>query len=250
MEKEKENQAPSEDMLRRIRNLLIKAEAEGVTQHEAEALTEKAAALMARYGIERALFTLNAPASDSPADFIIDLEEPHAAQKSHLLSGIASAMRCNPIQIRRDSPGIRMHVFAYTSDWERADMLFTSVLVQMTRALHAQSVPPHLKGLKKSAWIRSWMLGYSTAVVLRVRAAEAAAAAVPAPAASGVPSVALVLADRNTVIASRTAAVYPRLRKTRITYTGTGFRQGHEEGQRADIGSSKITSSGSPSLMQ
>ena len=42
-------------LLDRVRKLLTKAEARGVTLAEAEALTAKAAELMARYGIDRAL---------------------------------------------------------------------------------------------------------------------------------------------------------------------------------------------------
>ena len=40
-------------LLDRVRKLLAKAEAEGVTPAEAEALTTKAAELMAKYGIDR-----------------------------------------------------------------------------------------------------------------------------------------------------------------------------------------------------
>jgi cytosine/adenosine deaminase-related metal-dependent hydrolase len=42
-------------LLERVRKLLAKAEAQGATPAEAEALTAKAAELMARYGIDRAL---------------------------------------------------------------------------------------------------------------------------------------------------------------------------------------------------
>ena len=45
---------PPSALLNRVRKLLAKAEAEGVTPPEAEALTAKAAELMARYGIDRA----------------------------------------------------------------------------------------------------------------------------------------------------------------------------------------------------
>ena len=45
---------PPSALLDRVRKLLAKAEAEGVTPPEAEALTAKAAELMARYGIDRA----------------------------------------------------------------------------------------------------------------------------------------------------------------------------------------------------
>lgn len=42
-------------LLQRVRKLLAKAEADGATPAEAEAFTVKAAELMARYGIDRAL---------------------------------------------------------------------------------------------------------------------------------------------------------------------------------------------------
>jgi hypothetical protein len=32
-------------------------------------------------------------------------------------------------------------------------------------------------------------------------------------------------------------AAYPRLRKTRVTFSGSGYGDGYREGQRADIGS-------------
>jgi hypothetical protein len=38
------------------------------------------------------------------------------------------------------------------------------------------------------------------------------------------------------------AAAYPRLRKTRVTYSGGGYGDGYREGQKADIGSTKLRS--------
>ena len=128
----------------------------------------------------------------------------------------------------RSAEGTRLHVFGYTSDLERADILFTSLLVQMARALARQAVPG--QGGEARAWRRSWMLGYCTAVVARVRAAEEAAAAAadgtagPGGAAAG-PSAALVLADRSLVVRQQVAAAYPRLRKTRVTYSGGRLRR-------------------------
>ena len=57
------------ELLDRVRKLLAKAEAEGVTPHEAEALTAKAAELMARsvrtgaFAASAWMVTLPAPAS-------------------------------------------------------------------------------------------------------------------------------------------------------------------------------------------
>src|SRR5215471_17676183 len=55
-------------LLDRVRKLLVKAEADGVTQAEAQALTGKAAELMAKYGIDRALLAARRPETERPGD--------------------------------------------------------------------------------------------------------------------------------------------------------------------------------------
>jgi hypothetical protein len=233
------------DLLERVRKLLAKAEDEGCTPSEAEALTAKAAELMARYGIDRALLGALHPETDKPADRVFNLPNPWGDVKLHLLAGLAGALRCQCVQTRAPAgaAGTRLHVFGYTSDLDRSDILFTSLLVQMARALAREYVPG--SGGEARAWRRSWMLGYAGAVVTRVRAAEeAAVTAATAPAAGGADtpgqSAALVLADRSLVVRRQVSAAYPRLRKTRVTYSGGGYRDGHAAGQRADIGGSKL----------
>jgi hypothetical protein len=230
------------DLLDRVRKLLTKAEDEGCSPAEAEALTAKAAELMARYGIDRALLGALRPETDRPADRVFTLDNPWGDVKRHLLAGLATALRCQCVQTR-SAEGTRLHVFGYTSDLERADILFTSLLVQMARALAKQAVPG--AGGEARAWRRSWMLGFAAAVVARVRAAEetavAAAEGGAGDAAAGM-SAALVLADRSLVVRRQVAAAYPRLRKTRVTYSGGGYGDGYREGQKADIGSTKLRS--------
>jgi Protein of unknown function (DUF2786) len=231
------------DLLDRVRKLLAKAEDEGCSPAEAEALTAKAADLMARYGIDRALLGALHPETDRPADRVFTLANPWGDIKRHLLAGLAMALRCQCVQTRSER-GARLHVFGYTSDLERADVLFTSLLVQMARALAAQAVPGY--GGTARAWRRSWMLGYATAVVARVRAAEeaavTAASGADSAAAAGGQSAALVLADRSLVVRRQVTAAYPRLRKARVTYSGGGYGDGYREGQKADIGSTKLRS--------
>jgi hypothetical protein len=230
------------DLLDRVRKLLAKAEDEGCSASEAEALTAKAAELMARYGIDRALLGALRPETDRPTDRVFTLGNPWGDVKRHLLAGLATALRCQCVQTRHET-GTRLHVFGYLSDLERADILFTSLLVQMARALARQPVPGY--GGEVRAWRRSWMLGYSSAVVARVRAAEEAAVASAADAgeaAAGGQSAALVLADRSLTVRRQVAAAYPRLRKARVTYSGSGYGDGYREGQRADIGEPKLRS--------
>lgn len=56
---------------------LAKAEAQGVTPAEAEALTAKAAELMT-HGIDRALLAVQQPDTDQPADRKVDIDHPWA----------------------------------------------------------------------------------------------------------------------------------------------------------------------------
>jgi hypothetical protein len=84
-------------LLDRVRKLLAKAEAEGVTQQEAEALTAKAAELMAKYGIDRALLAARRPETDEPSSRMVDVDNPWGRVKAHLLCGLASALRCQCI---------------------------------------------------------------------------------------------------------------------------------------------------------
>jgi hypothetical protein len=161
-------------LLDRVRKLLAKAEAEGVTPAEAEALTGKAAELMAKYGIDRALLAADRPETDQPASRIIDFPNPWARVKAHLLCGLGAAMRCQCILLSGSGPGARIHMFGYASDLERADLLYTSVLIQMWHGLAAAPMPTWCRSPR--AWRRSWLLGFATAVISRVRAAEQAAA--------------------------------------------------------------------------
>ncbi|HVB45652.1 MAG TPA: DUF2786 domain-containing protein [Streptosporangiaceae bacterium] len=227
--------------LDRIRKLLAQAEDTGVTSAEAEVFTAKAAELMARYGIDRALLAATQPGSDQPADRIITVPNPWAAVHAHLLSGIASAMRCRCI-LPGTGNGARVHVFGYASDIERAEVLYTSLLVQMHRALAATLAPEWTRSAR--AWRRSWMLGYCTSVIARVRAAEQRAARDVGTAAAmpGAQRTAIVLASRDQVIAARAHATYPVTRKTRTTYSGTGYRDGYAKGNQADIGTTRLNS--------
>jgi hypothetical protein len=230
---------PNDDLLDRVRKLLAKAEDEGCTEAEAEALTAKAAELMARYGIDRALLGALHPGSDKPADRVIELDNPWAGVKVHLLGGVAGALRCQSVILGRRGPASRVHLFGYESDPDRVELLFTSLLVQMHRAL-AQQVVPGAYGEAK-AWRRSYMLGYASAVVARIRAAEdAAVTKATAGEQQGQPGTALVLADRALVVKTRLQQAYPRTRQTRTTYTGSGYRDGHAAGQRADIGGARV----------
>jgi len=226
-------------LLDRVRKLLAKAEAEGVTAEEAQALTAKAAELMAKYGIDRALLAAQRPETDRPDNRIVEIYNPWARVQAHLLCGLAAALRCQCILLPAKA-GQRVHLFGYASDIERADVLYTSVLIQMWHGLATAAVPAWSDSPR--AWRRSWLLGYAAAVTAKVRAAEQGAErdAATAP-GDGRSRAALVLADRSMVIRRNVAQAYPVTRSARVTYTGSGYGAGYAQGKRADIGTGRIT---------
>jgi hypothetical protein len=138
-------------------------------------------------------------------------------------------------------------MFGYDSDIERTDVLYTSVLVQMSHGLAVAVVPERAS---PRSWRRSWLLGFGAAVISRVKAAEQAAQAraEQAPEPGQVTSTALVLADRSLVIRAAVQREYPVTRAARTTYSGTGYGAGYEKGQRADLGTRRVTRPASPSL--
>src|SRR3984957_6114817 len=156
-------------LLDRVRKLLAKAEDEGATPAEGQAPTAKAAELMAKYGIDRALLAATRPETDRPDSRIVEIYNPWARVQAHLLCGLAAALRCQCILLPAAS-GQRVHVFGYASDIERADVLYTSVLIQMWHGLVAADVPAGAYSVR--AWRRSWLLGFAAAVIAKVRAAE------------------------------------------------------------------------------
>jgi len=229
-----------ERLLDRVRKLLAQAEDEGVTPAEAQAFTAKAAELMAKYGIDRALLAADRPETDQPANRVLDIDNPWAREKAHLLSGLASALRCQCILLGSTRPGSRVHLFGFASDIGRLDVLYTSVLIQMSHGLARASVPEWSSSPR--AWRRSWLLGFATAVISRVRAAEdGAVQAATQPGSPGGERTALVLADRSLIIRRQVQEAYPVTRRARVTYSGSGYRDGYARGQRADLGTTRLT---------
>src|SRR5215475_445143 len=99
----------SDAILEKVRKLLAKAEDPACTPAEAEALTDKAAELIAKYGVDRALLAATAPETDPLGDRVVDIGPPYALDKTGLLATVAGAMRCR--SVRRKQP--TGHGYAY-----------------------------------------------------------------------------------------------------------------------------------------
>lgn len=232
----------SSRLLDRVRKLLAKAEDESVTQPEAEALTEKAAELMAKYGIDQALLASTKPVHDKPGNRMVTIDNPYGMVKSNLFHQIATAVGCSTVRLTGGA--VKVHVFGFQSDLERLDVLYTSVLLQMASQLRRARPATAYQARHIRAWRRSWMLGFSSSVSGRIKAAEQAARAAATAeqeAARKGPSVELVVRDRSVAVQDAVKVEYPQLRTTKVTYSGGGYRDGYAAGQQANIGGTGVS---------
>ncbi|MET7460664.1 DUF2786 domain-containing protein [Nonomuraea sp. NPDC005501] len=228
-----------ERTLERVRKLLAKAERTD-NEHERATFMAAASALMAKYGIDA--LDPGEP-RQAPGDRIVTLPAPWAREKARLVGLVAQAVRCRPLLIGRGDGGHQVHIFGFAADLERADLLATSLLLQMASGLGRTRPPAEAAAAR--AYRRSWMLGFADEVYRLLREAEERAEADHLdgnPAGAGT---ALVLADRRAEVERAVAARYPLIRVTVPRMTGTGYHDGAAAGRRADLGRTRVP--GAPS---
>lgn len=155
-----------ERTLDRVRKLLAKAEGTD-NEHERESFMAAANALMAKYGIEQAMLGATERRDETPINRRIEVDNPWADVKANLIYHVAEALGCKSIHLRghgRQSGTRVVQVFGFASDIERAEVLYTSLLLQMVSGVAREQVPAR-EGAR--AFRRSWMLGFKNEVVRR-----------------------------------------------------------------------------------
>ncbi|WP_438492031.1 DUF2786 domain-containing protein [Streptomyces asiaticus] len=239
-------------LLARVKAILRQAEDPGATSEESEAFLQKATELMAKYGIEQAMLHGDDPVSEQPADRVVEVTAPWMRECKRLLSSIARELRCQAVYPGGKAHRHRVHLFGFESDLHAVDVLYASLRLQMLRGAEAADAAHRPAQEDRRAYKRSWMLGFIRAVTWRIGEAARVAReeserdrqSDAADAAQG-RSVALVLADRTTAVDARLKSRYPKLGKARRTrFTGSGYRQGHADGEQADIGGLSLEDEG------
>ncbi|MET0952297.1 MAG: DUF2786 domain-containing protein [Aeromicrobium sp.] len=160
-------------LLPRIRALLAKAESTEFPA-EAEAFTAKAQDLMTRHAIDEALLTAHAGGTYDVRGVRVLIHHPYAMQKAGLLDVIARANRTRAVW--SDFASCATLVGAPT-DVQQVEMLFTSTLVQATRAMtRAGQGPEHRGPERTSSFRKAFLSAYATRIGERLAATTAEAA--------------------------------------------------------------------------
>ena len=221
-------------VLDRVRKLLARAEHPTTPPAEAEACSEKAAALMSRYVIDRAMLDARCPDRATPQVRRIVVPAPYAVPKAVLLTTVAKSFRvCTAMGTDPIGGGRRCTLVGFATDLDTVELLFTSLLLQAGTAMQGWS-----QGRSEvKRFRRAFLFGYASTIGERLERVQRDA---EREAAGAAPGSALVLADRMTKVEAAFAEQFPHLRRLRATVSsGSGLAAGRTAGQRADLSATR-----------
>ncbi|HEX6872205.1 MAG TPA: DUF2786 domain-containing protein [Micromonosporaceae bacterium] len=206
-------------LLERVRALLAKAESSEYGA-EADALTAKAQELMVRHSIDQALLDAATPTAEQPGGIRIALQNPYEAEKAALLDQVASANRCKAIWSRHLG---FVTVLGFPAELRTVELLFTSLLVQATRAMLGAGARQTASGTSRT---RSFRQAFLNAFAIRIgeRLTGVNESGIREGAASDA-RLLPVLADRAQAVHQLAAHLFPGL-----TYRGRDLYPQDREG--------------------
>lgn len=156
-----------EKMLARVRALLAKAEATDYPE-EAEALSAKAHALMARHSVREAVADHDRGQAATATSRRMWIENPYVAAKVALVQAVAEANRCRTAWDK--DLGCVINVGAET-DLHLVELLATSLLVQASRAMLIAGRLHEVRGQSRTRSFRfSFLVAYATRISERLAA--------------------------------------------------------------------------------
>jgi Protein of unknown function (DUF2786) len=230
-------------ILHRVMALLAKAESTTYPD-EAEALTAKAQQLMTRHAIDAAAVEVERGCGARVSARRVGIDDPYARARVTLLSEVARANRCRAVWSRGFGFAT---VFGDEGDIDAVEVLYTSLLVQATRAMVAARPPASTGGGRDApsgsatrSFRQSFLVAYAHRIGDRLRhVAEAAAAEAAAEhgAGEGVGSLLPVLARRADAAEAAAAATFPNLKTFSTTgRNAEGWAAGRQAADRAQLG--------------
>jgi hypothetical protein len=218
-------------MLARVRALLAKAESTDF-EEEANSLTAKAQELMTRHAIDQAMLTVDT-ADEAPCGRRIWIDDPYAGAKANLLAAVARANRCRAVWTESYAFST---LFGFSGDLDNVDVLYTSLLVQATRAMTAAGSVRDGDGRSRTRSFRqSFLLAFAGRIGERLRAATTAATEEAGAVHGG--ALLPVLAGRDSAVEEACTAAFPHLVPMNVRVSNrAGWVAGRLAADRAQLG--------------
>lgn len=226
-----------EKVLNRVRGLLAKAESTEFPG-EAAALREKAESLILTYGIEQALLTARGEIQDTVTQITINFEDPFSSRKSFLLHAVSQALGCQSVGFhgRGKSKTTYAVVVGYSRDLEQVELLYTSLLLQSSRAL--LTVEPGRSAAETRTRRSSFLLGFATRAGERLEAIYKRVA--QEVDSTGTPGTALVLIDRAEAVKAKFDSLFTNTHSRSVRYRISDFEAGSDAADKADLGQDRF----------
>jgi len=234
-------------VLERVRRLLAQAES---TPYEAEADTFTAAAqsLMARHSLDVAMLSESAgrPA-DTAKPVRLWVERPYEQEKIQLLHVVAEANRCRAVWMSNFGFAT---VIGHRADLAAVEAIFTSLLLQATRAMVGEGRQVTGSGRSRTrSFRRSFLFSYATRIGERLRAAtESETASVleehdanGSGATGASRALVRVLAKRSAEVDAMVDELFPQLVSKSSSFTPDlhGWRAGQRAADAASLSGAK-----------
>lgn len=220
-----EDNGEFDPQLDRVRKLLAKAEG-AATEQERDAYNAKAAAMIAKYGIDAAKASAGRVSDDDMALKEYEIRDDNYADEiARLVAKLAIALGCQSILTYEGAT-----VIGYVADIARLEVLYTSLVLQM-----------HSGAVRVGGSIsvrRGWMTGFTDTVVLRVREAEGRAREEAGGEGS---STALVLQSRAVAVKKAFDEEFPSTHRSRPRVNMAAYADGAAAGRSANIGGKQFS---------
>lgn len=221
--------------LERIRKLLAQAEGDGVTKEESETYRNAAFEMAARWRIDHAKLIASGQApAEAVVNRIIEVGKPFL-QMMLLANAVFRSNDCTLIKLGTE----KFHAFGYDTDMTKAEILFTSLIVQAERWV-AYDYRASGKRDRRPTFRRAFYAEYGRVIHDRLQMSKRTAEEY-----NGTPGTDIVLRSRMAGAEGAMQNSYPQVRKGRRTkgdHKSYGGRAaGRQRGRQADIGSTKLS---------
>ena len=233
-----------DDWARKIAALLTKAES--ASPEEAEAFTEQAMRLMAKFNIDQSLLDMRRAAAGGKPESIIKytfrFKGTYHRALLYTFEGVAKALGLQA-SFSRYSNESTLHIYGFESDVAQAKLLITSLQLQLVVALDSwwktYAYKSWLSAMEKFKARRTFMFGFGEGVESRIYASRKLATA---EAESTTPGAGLMLRDRASQLEQYYKSLGVRAVKVKQEMTDAdAYLNGYESGERADTGEKKLS---------
>lgn len=220
-------------VLEKVRAMLAKAESTEFVE-EAETFTAAAQRLIAKHSIDEAMLAAGKhDPGDKPEFRRLPVDAPYAGRKVDILAAVGSANRCQVIWFNELGSAT---VTGYQTDIDATEALFTSLLVQVTRAMKAEGNRHTRAGGSRTRTFReSFLQGFTNRIFERLNEQTDDVVATANDRDALLP----VLAAREEEVTKTFAEAFPDAyhKNSRVSrYDPEGWAKGTAAGDAANLG--------------